>query len=389
MKKHFEKLKYFDAYYKPVDDLQERTFIGGTVSILCWLTIIFLSTVRCYEFFTNSETDESIYVDTSRSSKLWINIDFIVPRISCDYIALDAMDSSGEQHLHLEHNIFKRRLDLNGTPIAEPKNEKIGMKTIVKEENKTETTTAKPVCGSCYGAEDPILNITCCNTCEEVKEAYRIRRWQIHETQIEQCKSSATSHQIQKAFKEGCQIYGYMEVNRVAGSFHVAPGQSFSINYVHVHDVQPFSSTQFNTSHIIRHLSFSRTKVVGQLNNPLDGSESYAIEGGTMFHYYLKIVPTLYVLKHGETLETNQFSVTKYEKVMSPMSGESGMPGIFFSYELSALMVKVTDKDVPISHLVTDLCSIVGGVWIVAMFIDSICYRSAKFLEKIDLGKAS
>lgn len=37
--------------------------------------------------------------------------------------------------------------------------------------------------------------------------------------------------------------------------------------------------------------------------------------GGTMFHYYLKIVPTLYVLKHGETLETNQFSVTKYEKV--------------------------------------------------------------------------
>lgn len=38
-------------------------------------------------------------------------------------IALDAMDSSGEQHLHLEHNIFKRRLDLNGTPIAEPKNE--------------------------------------------------------------------------------------------------------------------------------------------------------------------------------------------------------------------------------------------------------------------------
>lgn len=389
MKKHFEKLKYFDAYYKPVDDLQERTFIGGTVSILCWLTIISLSTVRCYEFFTNSETDESIYVDTSRSSKLWINIDFIIPRISCDYIALDAMDSSGEQHLHLEHNIFKRRLDLNGTPIAEPKNEKIGMKTIVKQENNTDSTTAKPVCGSCYGAEDPLLNITCCNTCEEVKEAYRLRRWQIHETQIEQCKSSATSQQIQKAFKEGCQLYGYMEVNRVAGSFHIAPGQSFSINYVHVHDVQPFSSSQFNTSHIIRHLSFSRTKVIGHLNNPLDGSESYAMEGGTMFHYYLKIVPTLYVLKHGETLETNQFSVTKYEKVMSPMSGESGMPGIFFSYELSALMVKVTDKDVPISHLVTDLCSIVGGVWIVAMFVDSICYRSAKLLEKIDLGKAS
>ncbi|CAH1397395.1 unnamed protein product [Nezara viridula] len=298
MKKHFEKLKYFDAYYKPVDDLQERTFIGGTVSILCWLTIMFLSTVRCYEFFTNSETDESIYVDTSRSSKLWINLDFIIPRISCDYVALDAMDSSGEQHLHLEHNIFKRRLDLNGTPIAEPQSEKIGMKTFtIEETNNTESTTAKPVCGSCYGAEDPILNITCCNTCEEVKEAYRIRRWQIHETHIEQCKSSATSQQIEKAFKEGCQIYGYMEVNRVAGSFHIAPGQSFSINYVHVHDVQPFSSGQFNTSHIIRHLSFSRTKVIGHLNNPLDGSESYATEGNLFNAFNLRNIQNIiYIL---------------------------------------------------------------------------------------------
>lgn len=30
MKKHFERLKDFDAYFKPVEDLQEKTFIGGT-----------------------------------------------------------------------------------------------------------------------------------------------------------------------------------------------------------------------------------------------------------------------------------------------------------------------------------------------------------------------
>jgi hypothetical protein len=29
---------------------------------------------------------------------------------------------------------------------------------------------------------------------------------------------------------------------------------------------------------------------------------------------------------------------------VTPMSGESGMPGVFFSYELSAMMVKITDK---------------------------------------------
>lgn len=35
------------------------------------------------------------------------------------------MDSSGEQHLQMDHNIHKRRLDLDGNPIEEPKKEEI------------------------------------------------------------------------------------------------------------------------------------------------------------------------------------------------------------------------------------------------------------------------
>lgn len=35
-------------------------------------------------------------------------------------LALDAVDSSGETHLQVDHNIYKRRLNLNGQPIGEP-----------------------------------------------------------------------------------------------------------------------------------------------------------------------------------------------------------------------------------------------------------------------------
>lgn len=106
---------------------------------------------------------EELFVDTSRGHKLRINFDIVVPRISCDcmYIlskkkynieifllkskyklicvyfidlVLDAMDSSGEQHLQLDHNIHKRRLDLDGNPIEEPK----------KEEIATSSTTVSP-----------------------------------------------------------------------------------------------------------------------------------------------------------------------------------------------------------------------------------------------------
>lgn len=40
-------------------------------------------------------------------------------------LVLDAMDSSGEQHLQMDHNIHKQRLDLDGNPIEEAKKEVI------------------------------------------------------------------------------------------------------------------------------------------------------------------------------------------------------------------------------------------------------------------------
>lgn len=69
-----------------------------------------------------------------------------------------------------------------------------------------------------------------------------------------------------------------------------------------------------------------------------------------MFQYYIKIVPTMYVKLNGETIHTNQFSVTRHSKSVSAASGESGMPGIFFSYELSPLMVKYTEREKYVCH---------------------------------------
>ncbi|GLG99750.1 Endoplasmic reticulum-Golgi intermediate compartment protein 3 [Gryllus bimaculatus] len=244
-------------------------------------------------------------------------------------LVLDAMDSSGEQHLQIEHNIYKRRLDLLGNPIEEPQKEDLGAvsEIVQKDVNKTQE------CGSCYGAETedlPYVTICgnqlvgnlrelqsslCCSTCEDVKDAYRRKKWAFPDLQsIKQCQSENYSEKLKSAFTEACQIYGYMEVNRVGGSFHIAPGKSFSINHVHVHDVQPFSSSSFNTSHRIRHLSFGKN-IPGK-TNPIDGTEVIAHEGATMFQYYVKIVPTTYHRKDGAVFYTNQFSVTRHQKIL-------------------------------------------------------------------------
>lgn len=31
------------------------------------------------------------------------------------------MDTTGEQHLKIDHNVYKRRLDLSGKPLEDPK----------------------------------------------------------------------------------------------------------------------------------------------------------------------------------------------------------------------------------------------------------------------------
>lgn len=43
-------------------------------------------------------------------------------------LALDAMDSSGEQHLEVSHTIYKKRIDLGGNALEEPKRENITIK---------------------------------------------------------------------------------------------------------------------------------------------------------------------------------------------------------------------------------------------------------------------
>ncbi len=59
----------------------------------------------------------------------------------------------------------------------------------------------------------------CCNTCLEVKEAYRKKNWHFAPSRFSQCQTEADSNS--SVFKEGCQLYGTMEVNRVDEKYSV------------------------------------------------------------------------------------------------------------------------------------------------------------------------
>lgn len=64
--------------------------------------------------------------------------------------------------------------------------------------------------------------------------------------------------------------------------------------------------------------------------------------------------------------------------------------GVFFMYDMSPMMVQLTEHRRSFTHFLTGVCAIVGGVFTVAGMLDGMLYHSTKALKKkIDLGKAS
>jgi len=269
----WNKIKRFDAYPKTVEDVRIRTYTGAAVSILSGIFIVLLFFSE-FSFYMEVDVVPELLVDTSRGEKLRINVDVIFPSLPCSYVSLDAMDISGEHQLDVAHNIFKKRLDSQGNPLGVSKEEALG--TALNTDPASTSDHPTGYCGSCYGAESK--KGQCCNTCEDVREAYRSRGWSFSNSQqIEQCIREGFTEKLKSQQNEGCEIYGYLLVNKVAGNFHFAPGKSFQSHSMHVHDLEPLNFANFNMSHNIVSISFGEP-YPGQLN-PLDKTQKN-FEGG-------------------------------------------------------------------------------------------------------------
>lgn len=254
-------------------------------------------------------------------------------------------------------------------------------------------------CGPCYGANPPpnAQKEGCCNTCEEVREAYASVSWAFGRGEhVEQCEREHYAERLDEQRNEGCRIEGGLRVNKVVGNFHIAPGRSFSNGNMHVHDLNNYFDTPVAGGHVFTHKIHSLrfgpqlpddiSKKLGgkQLPwtnhhlNPLDNTGQITAEAAYNFMYFVKVVSTSYLPlgwdsgytpqpgdeaglgayghKGDGSVETHQYSVTSHRRSLSggddgdrghkeTLHARGGIPGVFFSYVSSRILTSLSPTD--------------------------------------------
>uniref|UniRef100_A0A8C4QPD8 Endoplasmic reticulum-Golgi intermediate compartment protein n=1 Tax=Eptatretus burgeri TaxID=7764 RepID=A0A8C4QPD8_EPTBU len=349
MEVEFARLRRFDAFSKPLEDFRVKTCGGAIVTAVSGVLMMVLFVSELH-YYMSKEIRSELYVDPSRGQKLRIEVDLEFPHLPC---------------------MYADNIDVEVQPTLDPNR-----------------------CESCYGAE--MEETQCCNTCQAVHDAYRQRRWALRDLEtVAQCQREGFVMTINEQKTWGCRITGHLLVNKVSGNFHFAPGKSHDRSHIHVHDVNTFGITKFNTSHRIYHLSFG-SSFPGAVF-PLDNTTTVAEADSMMFQYFVKVVPTVFVDLEGQVVHTNQFSVTKHSRSVSTSAvtpgiqhGRDGLPGVFVLYDPSAIVVRLTETRRGFRHFLTSVCSIIGGVFTVAGLLDSCLYHSVRSLQhKLELGKVS
>lgn len=183
----------------------------------------------------------------------------------------------------------------------------------------------------------------------------------------------------------GCQVSGFLMVNRVPGNFHIEAGsKNHNLN-----------AAMTNLSHVVNSLSFgsnilddkdtSNRKVKRILKqvpdehkhfNPLDGLSYVTKDYHQAYHHYIKVVSTH--LNMGRSISNKLTTYQFLEQSQIVFYEEKNVPEARFSYDLSPMSVIVEKQGRKWYDYLTSLCAIIGGTFTTLGLIDATLYKILK-----------
>jgi len=325
-------VKELDAFPKVPETYQETSASGGGLSIITFIVIGIL-VMSEVSYYTATELEFDYEVDTNHSGKVRFNVDMTVA-MQCFHIGADILDQTGEQ-------LF-------------------GVNEFELEPTYWELTEAQQRHQSFVQEMNSYLT-------EDYHAIHRVMWKEGQQAFMSMPKRDGPepSHK-----HDACRVHGSVELNKVAGNFHIIAGKSIPVlPRGHAHLSMMMVKEDHNFSHRIEHISFGEP--VAGVVYPLDGLEINTEYNYHTFQYFMQVVPTL-VRTYRAHMDTYQFAVTEKNRNIDHSTGSHGNPGIFMKYDLTPLMIRVREVHRPYWQFLIRLCGIIGGVFCVSGMFHSL-----------------
>jgi len=300
-----ERLKKVDAHSSVSKEFRVYTVQGAVLSVVTVLLILYLVVSEVY-FNFQVTLQERVHVNATSSRGLEMEFDISLPDVPCSKLEIDASDPTGQsQSLHLdkEHHVWKHRIRMGGRDrtrkILIGNKEKLELGSTLKteedlvgvaeedgkikdgdEEDASEENEEK--CGSCYGAGE---EGECCNTCEDVRRAYKSKGWVLRQERgvtIEQCEG-----EVMEMEGEGCNVHGVVALSTGGGNLHLAPGRGAAKDSITILDMLMQTFQEWNVSHTIHKIRFG-SEYPGAAYQ-LDGETRIIQDTYGMYQYYFQV----------------------------------------------------------------------------------------------------
>jgi endoplasmic reticulum-Golgi intermediate compartment protein 3 len=381
-------LTSIDAYKAIESHLMRRTNSGAIISLSGVILMIVLGMNELREYI-NPPLVRQMAVDGTQNELMTVRLDMTFPRVPCSVLSVDAFDQSGKNDQDVRGELHKERISELGISLGAY--DKAG--------------------GGVSDEEDLLMH--------DLQQFFGGGMRVVFQKKAEHAKEVKES--VEK--HEGCRLYGRMHVQRVAGNFHIS---------AHAEDYETLQHAfgavnKINISHTITHLSFGAG--YPGLVNPLDGvmrsgsDDEFHYEqsekekttdevekkkeqnknnkngnqqkqqrrmnrlndltwdenGGGVYKYFLKLVPTFYRTRRSmllglfswtKSVSTNQFSVTEYFRKNDAWSG--ALPAVYFLYDFSPIAVTIDTKRAHVIYFLTRLCAVCGGVFACARMVSNL-----------------
>jgi len=240
-------------------------------------------------------------------------------------------------------------------------------------------TSKRPFPTQCLPCHLGELDLCC--SCAEIYDYYAAHK--IENSSPDESAQCIREEEYRKAvFHEGCKINGRIQVPKIGGNFHIAPGLGAATFGGHSHTLHPLTFTadleKTKLSHSIHKLSFGPP--YPGMTDPLTGVE-FSTDKLVRHIYYIRLVPTVYI-DGSNIIHTYQYSVTNHTDVVNLGTFSLQLPGIFFKYDFSPMLVQLERREKYFTHFLTRLCAIIGGTWVVLGLIYSSLQSAVDHLKK-------